>query len=76
MITVFENKSQISFYREGGITKMIRSKAEPSFQGTSKQVIAYLKGLGLGVSVEVRHSRGARSCLNKPALWEAVKGYS
>lgn len=52
-----------------------RAEAEdsPIFTGEPVEAADYLRGLPLGQSVEVRHKRGLRSCMNKPALWEWVE---
>lgn len=39
------------------------------FEGCEKCTVAYLRALPIGLSVEVRHPKGARSCLNKAKLW-------
>jgi ABC-type antimicrobial peptide transport system ATPase subunit len=42
------------------------------YEGTAAGAIFALRQLGVGVSVAVRHPKGLRSCMNKPALWADI----
>lgn len=57
----------------------IEARRVPEFEGAPVEAGAYLRALPIGLSVEVRFERagqfaGARSCMNKPALWADVEG--
>lgn len=51
----------------------------PAFEGPASDAAAYLRAMPIGLSVEARYYRngafvGARSCMNKPALWADIEG--
>lgn len=59
----------VRVYRTNGV----KAEGEAIFTGSPAEVSAYLRGLPLGESLEVRNARNIRSCMNKPALWEWVE---
>jgi hypothetical protein len=56
-----------------GVTVTIKAKRKPAFAGNAAETVEFLQALGVGVSVEIRHDLGARSCMNKPALWDWIQ---
>lgn len=56
----------------------IEAMPDPEFMGAPYAAAAFLRNMPIGQSVEVRLYRngafaGARSCMNKPALWDYVE---
>lgn len=56
-----------------GVTVTISAKSNPAFAGNAAETVDFLQRLGIGHSVEIRHELGARSCMNKRALWESIR---
>lgn len=52
----------------GGLNVTIEQGAG-YLEGAPADVLAALRTLPIGVSVEVRRPRSIRSCMNKPQLW-------
>jgi hypothetical protein len=62
--------------RNGASSYVIETLRNVVYSGTSREdAVAALKGLPIGSSVEVRHPKGLRSCMNKPMLWADVLTY-
>ncbi|MCR9254737.1 MAG: hypothetical protein NXI16_01425 [Alphaproteobacteria bacterium] len=65
--------------RDGTTSTMVRADPQPAFEGNAADTVLFLRDLGVGASVEVRRYAdgemiGARSCMNKPALWTSLHG--
>jgi hypothetical protein len=62
----------------GARSVMIAPRPVPEFIGTLQDAITYLEAEPIGRSVNVTYRRngefaGARSCMNKPALWQDMR---
>ena len=68
---VYLNSSSVRLIGDG-VSVTIQAKATPAFEGKAQETVEFLQELGVGVSVEVRHATGTRSCMNKPDLWNYV----
>ncbi len=56
----------------GAESVTIEAIRKPYFEGSKAGALAVLKGIAIGASVTLRHPKGLRSCMNKPALWAAL----
>ncbi len=60
----------------GAALVVIGEKDTKAFQGSGRECADYLRDyIPVGQSVNVRHTHGQRSCMNKPALWADVESY-
>lgn len=77
MVKVYLNSVRGSLPDSDGVRLVvIEAQREPVYEGDGIGAATYLRTcVPAGTSVEVRHSRGIRSCMNKPTLWRDVREY-
>jgi len=61
---------------DGTLMVTVERVQERVYSGTGPAVSRFLENnVLLGQSVEIRHAKGIRSCMNKPGLWVDCMGY-
>ena len=59
-----------------GAVSLVITDGPSVYLGDKAGCIAALKNLPIGTSVTTRYPGGARSCINKPALWADIETMS
>lgn len=74
-VTVYWNRASYSEpCRDGARLVIITRHNEPAYRGDYSGAADWLESQGVdGRSVEVRHPKGIRSCMNKPGLWADLR---
>jgi hypothetical protein len=74
MISVYANQIRCTSPDPRGAVSMTIEQAAKMFEGDAQGAANALRAYPVGASVTVKHPKGQRSCMNKPALWAWTEG--